>query len=78
MMENVEIITLEDNNDYIVTKEIIIDNVKYVYLTKSDDVASFCIRKINIINDEEFLVGLNDKDEFLKALKSFTEEVKSS
>ena len=78
MMENVEIITLEDNNDYIVTKEIIIDNVKYVYLTKSDDVASFCIRKINIINGEEFLVGLNDQDEFLKALKSFTEEVKSS
>ena len=78
MMENVEIITLEDNNDYIVTKEIIIDNVKYVYLTKSDDVASFCIRKINIINGEEFLVGLNDKDEFLKALKSFTEGVKSS
>ncbi len=78
MMENVEIITLEDNNDYIVTKEIIIDNVKYVFLTKSDDVASFCIRKINIINGEEFLVGLNDQDEFLKALKSFTEEVKSS
>lgn len=78
MMENVEIITLEDNNDYIVTKEIIIDNVKYVYLTNTDDVASFCIRKVNIINGEEFLVGLNDQDEFLKALKSFTEEVKSS
>lgn len=77
-MENVEIITLEDNNDYIVTKEIVVDNVKYVFLTKSDDVASFCIRKVNIINGEEFLVGLNDHDEFLKALKGFTEEVKSS
>ena len=75
-MEDVEIITLEDNNDYIVTKEIIVDNVKFVFLTKTDDVASFCIRKINIINGEEFLVGLND--EFLKALKGFTEEVKSS
>ena len=77
-MEDVEIITLEDNNDYIVTKEIVVDNVKFVFLTKTDDVASFCIRKINIINGEEFLVGLNDRDEFLKALKGFTEEVKSS
>ena len=54
-MEDVEIITLEDNNDYIVTKEIVVDNVKFVFLTKTDDVASF-----------------------LKALKGFTEEVKSS
>lgn len=30
-MEDVEIITLEDNNDYIVTKEIIVDNVKFVF-----------------------------------------------
>ena len=28
-MEDVEIITLEDNNDYIVTKEIVVDNVKF-------------------------------------------------
>lgn len=77
-MENVEVITLEDNNEYIVTKELVIDNIKYVFLTKSDDVASFCIRKINIINNEEYLVGLKDKDEFTKALKSFTEDSKNN
>lgn len=77
-MENVEIITLEDNNEYIVTKELVIDNVKYVFLTKSDDVASFCIRKINIINNEEYLVGLKDKDEFIKALKAFTDDNKNN
>ena len=77
-MEDVEIITLEDNNDYIVTKEIVVDNVKFVFLTKTDDVASFCISKFNIIIGVEFLVGLYDHDEFLKALKGFTEEFKSS
>ena len=54
MNEELEIITLDDGKDYIVTDEIIIDDVKYVYLTDEADIASFCIRKINVINNEEY------------------------
>ena len=72
-MEELEIITLDDGKDYIVTDEIIIDDVKYVYFTDEADIASFCIRKINIINNEEYLVGLKDRNEFNMALEKFLE-----
>lgn len=74
MSEELEIITLDDGKDYIVTDEIIIDDVKYVYLTDEDDIASFCIRKINVINNEEYLVGLKDRNEFNMALEKFMEK----
>lgn len=74
-MEEVDVITLNDG-DYIITDEIDINNVKYYYLTKEDDIAKFCIRKINIINNEEYLVSLDSQEEFDKALLSFIEKNK--
>ena len=64
-MEELEIITLDDGRDYIITDEFLIDGVKYVYLTLEGDIGTFCIRKINIINNEEYLVSLNDKNELM-------------
>lgn len=74
MMEDVEIITLEDGNDYFVTEEIIINGVKYIYLSKENDVGDFAIRKINIINNEEYLVSLDNTEEFNKALQEFLDK----
>ena len=47
-MEELEIITLDDGRDYIITDEFLIDGVKYVYLTLEGDIGTFCIRKITI------------------------------
>ena len=77
MSEEVEVITLEDNKEYIVTDEIIINNVKYVYLTNENDIANFCIRKVNNINNTEFLVGLDSKEEVIIALKEFKNKFKT-
>ena len=74
MNEEVNIITLDDGKDYMVTDELVINNVKYLLLTNEDDVADFCIRKINNINNSEYLVGLNNKDEVLNALKEFAKK----
>ena len=74
MNEEVNIITLDDGKDYMVTDELVINNVKYLLLTNEDDVADFCIRKINNINNSEYLVGLNNKDEVLIVLKEFTKK----
>lgn len=76
-MEELEVIKLDDGFDYIVTDEVMIDGVKYVYLTKEDDIALFCIRKINIINNQEYLVSLKDKNEFNLALEKFLEKNKN-
>lgn len=74
MNEEVNIITLDDGKDYMVTDELVINNVKYLLLTNENDVADFCIRKINNINNSEYLVGLNNKDEVLNVLKEFAKK----
>lgn len=77
-MEDVEIITLEDGKDYMVTDEFEINKVRYVYLTNEEDIADICIRKINIINNEEYLVGLDSEEEFKNALQEFLTRNKNS
>ena len=75
MNENIEVVTLEDGKDYMVTAELEINNIKYLFLTNEDDVADFCLRKINTINNNEYLVGLNDKEEVIKVLQEFTNKL---
>lgn len=77
MNENIEVVTLEDGKDYMVTAELEINNIKYLFLTNEDDVADFCLRKINTINNNEYLVGLNDKKEVIKVLQEFTNKFKN-
>ncbi|MBD9106485.1 hypothetical protein EGP99_01615 [bacterium] len=77
MNENIEVVTLEDGKDYMVTAELEINNIKYLFLTNEDDVADFCLRKINTINNNEYLVGLNDKEEVIKVLQEFTNKFKN-
>ncbi len=77
MNENIEVVTLEDGKDYMVTAELEINNIKYLFLTNEDDVADFCLRKINTINNNEYLVGLNDKEEVIKILQEFTNKFKN-
>ena len=77
MNENIEVVTLEDGKDYMVTAELEINNIKYLFLTNEEDVADFCLRKINTINNNEYLVGLIDKEEVIKVLQEFTNKFKN-
>lgn len=70
-MEEVEVITLEDGNDYMITDEVTINNVRYVYLIDEKNVVNMAVRKINIVNNEECLVGLDNKEELTMVLKEF-------
>lgn len=72
MMEEVEVVTLEDDNNYI-----IIDTIgDYVYLANEENPKDFCIRKIEKEGEEEFFVGLSGEAEFKKALLEFTKKHK--
>ena len=71
-MEELEIITLDDGRDYIITDEFLIDGVKYVYLTLERDIVTFCIRKINIIHESLQPIP-KELDDLAKSLKSTAE-----
>ncbi|MBE6140917.1 MAG: hypothetical protein E7172_05245 [Firmicutes bacterium] len=74
-MEEVQTISFDDK-EYMITDEIIIDNIKYTYLTNIHNLKEFIIKKIKIINNEETITNLNNEEEFLKALDVFKEKHK--
>lgn len=69
-MEEVKVIDLE-NGTFVITDEILINGIKYVYLTNENDVMDFCIRKVKIENNEEYLVKLESDQEFDIAIQEF-------
>ena len=72
-MEDVKYITI-DGIDFIIVDEIIINNIKYVFLVSEKESSDLRIKKVNIINSEEYLVKLNDEEEFKKALEEFNKK----
>ena len=64
MEENVEVdlIRLEDNCDYIILDTIINRGNKYLILGKNNT-EEFCVRKIIVENNKEWLVKIESYDE---------------
>lgn len=77
MDEEIEIITLEDNNDYIVIDEITNGDVVYVYLANVDDEKDVCVRKVTHEHGEDILNGLDSSKELDKALLLFARKHKT-
>ena len=65
-----ETIILEDGIEYIITDAI----NNYLYLNNINDPNDFCIRKKIIENNEEYIIGLKDLEEYYNALKLFEEK----
>lgn len=76
MVENINVITLEDGIEYAIIEEIIHDDKKYVYLTNINNYEDFCIRKVIVENNEQFITGLDDDTEFDLALMLFAKKHK--
>ncbi len=76
MEEEIEIVTLEDNQDYMVVDEIKNGTVMYVYLANVDDERNTCIRKVIVEDGEEILNGLDSSEELDKALLLFAKKHK--
>jgi len=69
-MKEIEVVKLE-GIEYMVIKELIIDGVTYIHLAQVESPEEICIRKIQIIDGDEMIVGLDNKEEFDKALEVF-------
>ena len=69
-----EVVTLEDNKEYIVLDTIKINQAKYIYLMLATDEAkkSFCIRKL--IDNDQFIAGLENEEEYKMALDAYNKK----
>ena len=65
-----ETIVLEDGIKYIITDTI----NNYLYLNNINNIEDFCIRKRIFIDGESYISGLDNDEEFDKALELFEEK----
>lgn len=74
MVDNSELIL--DDKKYLVVDTIEANNVKYVYFVDDDDDNDFFVRKEVTENEEKFLIGLDNDQEYDKAMNLFIEKHK--
>lgn len=67
-MLDVETVTLEDHNEYVIADKINCNNKTYAYLVDTNDNKYFCIRIIEDHGEECNLLGLSSSEEFDYAL----------
>ncbi len=76
-MIDVNVMTLENGKDYIITDTIINDNNnKYLFLVGKLDNNDIVIRKVITKNDGEYLVKLDSEDEFEEIMTLFGDKHK--
>lgn len=63
MDKEIELVTLEDNLDYVILADLILDNNRYMVLSKEDNPNVVAIRKVISEDDKEYLVKINTEIE---------------
>ncbi len=64
-----ERVKLEDNKYYLIVDEIKIEGINYIYLSEEDNPSDICVRKE--INNGKDISGLDNQEEFDKAMKAY-------
>jgi len=68
------VITLEDNKEYAEIDKIEYNNNTYLFFANLNNPEEFCIRKLIKENNEEFIIGLDAKEEFDNILMIFSQK----
>jgi len=71
----VNVVTLENNKDYIIIDTIEFNDNKYLFLSNKDDENDMCVRKI-ITKDREYLTKLDNQNELEEVLNIFATKYK--
>lgn len=75
-MIDMNVVTLEDNKEYMIIGAEEVDNNKYLILTNEEEPEKLVVRRIITENNEDFLVKLDTKDEYDKVIYNYYEEYK--
>ena len=73
---NIDVITLENKLNYMVIDTILNENDKYLVLVNKDDEQDIVIRKIKVKEDKEYLIKLDNEDEFEEVMSIFYDKHK--
>lgn len=70
------VIKLENNEEYVIVDAIQNEDNKYLFLANKDNEEDICIRKVIIKDGQEFLRKLDNDDEFDEVLAFFNRKHK--
>lgn len=73
----IECVTI-DNICYMIFDKLELNNNKYLYLIEEDNETNFCIRKIKEENEQEYIVNLDNKEEFTQVFMEFARKQKTA
>ena len=76
-MTEMNMVILENGVEYTEVDDIMYNNIKYILLSNINNVKDSCIRKISVIDKEEYVCRLKDENEFEKILNLFLEKNKA-
>ena len=73
-MINLNFVTLENGNNYMIVQEKIYNNLKYLYLVNENNSNDFCIRKIIVEDGVQKISTLDNDEEFYSLIKLFNKD----
>ena len=65
------VVTLEDGIEYTEIDKIENDGKTYVFLSNLDNPKDFCVRRLMTDDDGDYIIGLDNKEEFDTVMKLF-------
>lgn len=71
-------VVLDDNKEYVIIKELVINETEYTMFANVNDNTDICFRKTVIKDGTELYVGLKDKNEFDLVVMHFTKDIVSN
>ena len=70
--EEYNVVTLSNGVEYTEVYRLTNNGKTYSFLSNLDDIEDFCIKKVIKKGDKEVVIGLDDENEFNRALALFT------
>ena len=76
-MVEVDTVVLENGIEYTEVDNLVYNDTKYILLTNAKNVKDSCIRKLEILDNEEYLSRLDNDNDFETILDMFLEKNKA-
>ncbi len=70
-MIDLDVITLENNQNYLIIDTIVNENNKYLFLVNEDNKNDIVLRKVIKKDEKEYVTKLDSKDEFEEIMTLF-------
>ena len=73
----IDSIVLDYGKEYFIVDNVEVDNICYTLFADTQDEKEIRIRKISLIDNKQYYVGLDDEDEFKKVIMAFDKKINS-